>query len=58
MVKQAWNEARPPLGELLDRHPADEALRLARRVHRYTLREIASALGCSTETVRRRLDLL
>ena len=58
VVRTAWKEARPPIGELVDHLPADEALRQARLVHRYTLGEIASALGCSVSTVSRRLTRL
>lgn len=57
VARATWNQARPPLSALVDRLPQDEAMRAARLTYRYTLREIAAALGCSTETVRRRLRM-
>jgi putative transposase len=53
--KTAWEQARPPLHELLANLPVGEFFRAARFVHRYTLAEIGAAAGVSRETVRRRL---
>ena len=44
---------RPPLEELLRGENLDEAMRCA-RAHRYTLREIAAAVGMDASTVSRR----
>ena len=55
VARIAFDQARPPIGDLVDRLGRDEAIRQARLQFRYTIREIALAVGCSTETVRRRL---
>lgn len=55
--RAAWDQARPPITELLSDLPRDEAIREARLTHRYTLREIAETVGCSTETIRRALRM-
>ena len=57
-MKAAWAQGRPELDELLAQLPRDEFIRHARLDLRYTLAEIAEALGCSAETVRRRLRVL
>ena len=58
VARAAWEQARTAIDDLFDRHPRDEAIRLARHEHRYTLREIAAAAGCCEETIRRRLKVL
>jgi REP element-mobilizing transposase RayT len=55
VAQTVWRQARPPLADVLTGRSRDEAVAVARRKYRYTLREIADALGCSTQTVRRRL---
>ena len=57
VARAAWNQARPTLEDLVARYPRDEAMRVARAVHRYTIKEIAQQFGCSPETVRRRLRM-
>ncbi len=49
---------RPPLAELLDTLPPDEAIARAFRDYDYRLRGIAGALGCHYSTVGRRLRAL
>jgi len=58
VLKAPWKEARPELAELRQRLTADELICRARNDLNYTLAEIAAAVGCSTETVRRRLRTL
>ena len=53
VARAAWNEARPAISQVIAGRSREEAIRAARITYRYTLREIAEALGCSTETVRR-----
>ena len=57
VARAAFDQARPTLAELVDRHLPDEVIRRARLEYRYTLGEIAAAIGCSAETVRRRLKM-
>lgn len=57
VIKAAWEQARPTLIELADGRGEIEFVRIARLEHRYTLGEIAAHLGCSDQTVRRRLKL-
>jgi len=57
VVKRAWEQARPGLQELREALPSDEFIRVARLEHWYPIAEIAGALGCSRETVRRRLRM-
>ena len=56
--RKAWEIARPELTQLVGTMPRDEFMRHARHDLHYKLDEIAAALGCSTETVRRRLKML
>lgn len=55
--RAAFDQARPPLSSIIETLPRDEAIREARSTHHFTIKEIAAALGCSTETVRRRLRM-
>ncbi|HEU5055104.1 MAG TPA: transposase [Kofleriaceae bacterium] len=55
VLKAAWEQGRPELSELMARLPESAFIRHARLDLRYTIAEIAAALGCSRETVRRRL---
>ena len=57
VTRDVWNQARPPLSELLEVHSGDRMIHEARNTYRYTIKEIAAACGCSTETVRRRLNV-
>lgn len=55
VLKEAWEQARPPLVELAAGRDELDFVRCARHEHRYTLLEIARHLGCSARTVHRRL---
>ncbi len=55
VLKEMWEQARPPLTEVAAGRDELEFVRCARDMHRYTLAEIAAFLGCSVRTVRRRL---
>lgn len=55
VAKLAWEQARPTLDELAVGLERDALIVEARLTHRYTLVEIAAHLGCSDQTVRRRL---
>ena len=57
VVKTAWEQGRPELSELMEKLPRDEFIRHARLDLHYTIAEIAAALECSPETVRRRLRM-
>jgi putative transposase len=57
-LKAAWELQRPSLEQLAASTTRDEFFRLARFEHCYTLTEIARSVGCSRETVRRRLQML
>ncbi len=48
---------RPPLAELLDTLPPDEAIARAYRGYDYRMRKIAGALGCQDSTISRRRAL-
>ena len=58
VTRTAWQIARPPLASLFGRLPEEEFIRQARVAHRYTVREIAEALGLSEATIGRRLKAL
>jgi putative transposase len=55
--RRAWEMARPELDALVGTMPTDDLIRYARRELCYTQLEIAEAVGCSVETVRRRLKM-
>jgi putative transposase len=53
--RDPWRENRPALSDLLPAEDLDRAIDEAYRVHGYTMREIADAIGCHYATVSRRL---
>lgn len=55
--RAAFDQSRPPLSKLMREMPEEIAIREARNTYHYTIREIAEAVGRSTETVRRRLRM-
>ena len=56
--RRLWHQNRPPLCELFDDRPLEEAINTAYHEYGYTMREIAGMLGCHRSTVSRKLKEL